>query len=335
MRLIKVSKLVLASCIGLIVLPAFARDGSIQLAFWPWDSSKTQPAPESQQSPVESPGRSSSHEVKDVADFLQAVRAVRTACEDAAWTLWASNRYEDWRRGRTSVLAMNYTFRTFEKLPPAPELFDAGLRQQLNEAMVKANDIVKDSGAVFKDLANYINAKDYQSDKFKKGDGLNEKLVAFGKACHATASELERLHVEAAKAALERVSVNASRPEIVRTTIADWQQARTLAEELAKHEALDFTRVESLVANLSELADKRRTEFSGDLAKSDSPLANFYDRDLNEMIAVRMRKAIRDIKGNPAATKAAEEDRPRGTFQSIREQIDLAMPADILRFIGS
>jgi len=334
-----VLKFVVASCVGLAVLPAVARDGDgpLRLAFWPWESSKTDKTdaaakPEPRKAAEAAP--SQAQEFRTASDFLQIVRTVRSTCADAAWTLWASNRYDDWRRGRSSVLAMNYSVRTYDKLPPVPEIFDAGLRQRMGDAMTKANDTVRDSGPVFKDLANYINAKDYEGDKFKKGDALNEKLVALGKACHATAAELERLHVEAATAAIQRFSSQAPRPEVVGTMVADWQQARTLADELGKREALDMTKVDSLVAALSELADKRRAELAADLSKSGNPLADFYDRDLNEQIAVRMRKAIREVKGKPAAVKDAAEDRPRGTFQSIREQIELAMPADILRFMG-
>ncbi|MEW6644959.1 MAG: DUF3829 domain-containing protein [Pseudomonadota bacterium] len=329
-------KFAAASCVGLAGLPAFAGDqGSpVRFAFWPWESSKTDSAAKSEPRKAAEPVPSQGQELRVASDFLQVVRTVRSTCADAAWTLWASNRYEDWRRGRTSVLAMNYSVRTYDKLPPVPETFDAGLRQRIGDAMTKANDTVRDSGPVFKDLANYINAKDYEADKFKKGDALNEKLVAIGKFCHAIAAELERLHVEAAAAVIQRLSAQALRPDVVGTMLADWQQARTLADELGKREALDLARVESQVAALSELADKRRTEFAADMSKSGSPLADFYDRDLNELVGVRMRKALRDIKGKPAAVKEAAEDRPRGTFQSIREQIELAMPADILRFIG-
>lgn len=324
------------SCVSLAGMSAFARDdgGTLRLAFWPWESNKTDTATKPEPHKPAEAAVPQGQDLRAASDVLQVVRTIRSACSDAGWTLWVSNRYADWRRGRTPVLAMNYSVRTFDKLPPVPEVFDAGLRQRIGDAMAKANDTIKSSGPIFKDLANYINAKDYEADKFKKGDGLNDKLVAIGKSCHTIATELERLHVEAAGAVIARFAANAPRPEVVATMLADWQQARTLADELAKGPALDFAKVEGQVTALSELTDKRRTEFAADIAKPGSALADYYDRDLNEMIAVRMRKAIREVKGKTAAIKEAAEDQPRGTFQSIREQIDLAMPADILRFIG-
>lgn len=324
------------SCIGLAGIPALAQadNPSLQLAFWPWDSSKSETPPQPEPRKTADAAASPARDVRAASDFLQVVRTVRSACADAAWTLWASNRYQDWRRGRTPILAMNYSVRTFDKLPPVPELFGAGLGQRMSDAMVKANDLVKSSSPVFKDLANYINAKDYEADKFRKGDGLNDQLVAIGKSCHAVAGELEQLHVEAMAAVIPRVAANAPRADVVATMLSDWQQARALADELGKHEALDLAKVESQVTALSELADKRRAEFAADMSRPGSALADFYDRDLNEMIAVRMRKAVREVKGKPAALKEAAEDRPRSTFPNIREQIELAMPADILRFIG-
>lgn len=339
MKRVRSLKFAVVLCGGLAAAPALARegDGSIRLAFWPWESSKSDAAPKAEPRKAAGPAPSQpsqAQELRTASEFLQVVRTVRSACADAAWTLWASNRYDDWRRGRTPVLAMNYSVRTFDKVPSAPEMFDAGLRQRIDDAMTRANDTVKDSGPVFKDLANYINAKDYEADKFKKGDALNARLVAIGKSCHAVAADLERLHVEAAAAAILRFSAQAPRPDVVATMVADWQQARALADDLGRREALDLAKVESQVMALSELADKRKAEFAADMSKAGSPLADFYDRDLNEMVGVRMRKAIRDVKGKPAAVKEAAEDRPRATFQNIREQIELAMPADILRFIA-
>ena len=45
------------------------------------------------------------------------------------------------------------------------------------QAVKRANDVLGESGSAFKDLANYINAKDYEDDKFKKGDELRSRIT--------------------------------------------------------------------------------------------------------------------------------------------------------------
>ncbi|MFT3998839.1 MAG: DUF3829 domain-containing protein [Rhizobium sp.] len=273
-------------------------------------------------------------DIKTVSNYLQALATVRGACADAAWTLWQSNNYDNWRHRRTSVLAMNYNVQTLSTLPQAPASLPADLQQRLNAAVQKANDTVKASFPVFKDLANYINAEDYKSDKFKKGDGLDAQLIDFGKTCHAASNDLRALYVEAASAAIGKALPGASRADVARTMLDDWQQAYALSQELGKGAAIDLKKIDADVTAISALADKRRTEFAEDVAKEGSPVANFYDRDLNENVAVPLRKALRDVKGKPSELKEAAADRPRATFLIIRQQIDLTMLADILRFVG-
>ncbi|MBN8953656.1 MULTISPECIES: DUF3829 domain-containing protein [unclassified Rhizobium] len=273
-------------------------------------------------------------DVKDISHYLQSLATVRSACADAAWTLWQSNNYDSWRHRRTSVLAMNYNVQTLSTLPQAPTSLPADLQQRLNAAMQKANDTVKASFPVFKDLANYINAEDYKSDKFKKGDELDARLIDFGKTCHTASNDLRALYVEAASAAIDKGLPGAPRADVARTMLADWQQAYALSQELGKGGSIDLKKIDADVSAISALADKRRTEFADDIAKDGSPVANFYDRDLNENVAVPLRKALRDMKGKPAELKEAAADRPRADFLIIRQQIDLTMLADILRFVG-
>ncbi len=312
---------------------------------WPWQNSDTK-APDSSQSPTDAKppapsaarpaSRSAAQEAAEMSNTLDAIKTLQSACSDAAWTLWASNQYPLWRNRKTPVLALNYSIRTFDQLPPVPATFGADLQQRLSQAMANANSTIKDSFPVFKDMANYVNAKDYEGDKFKKGDALNDRLMSFGKSCHAASNDLHNLFVEAVQVAIDRLLPNAAQADAARIMIADWQQARGLANELGKGRAADINRLADLTTTISALADKRRAEFAADAGKSElskSPQARFYDSDLTEDVAVKMRKMLRDIKGTPTAFKEASDDRPRTDFRVIRNTIDLQLPSDILTLL--
>ena len=314
-----------------------AAAGATQLAWsWPWADAQGekplagQPAGATQVAPPASP-QYIALENLETTNVLDATRTLGSACSDAAWTLWYSNRYEAWRKGRAPVLSLNYSVRTYESLPPVSPLFAAELRERLDQAMAKANDIIKQSLPVFKDMANYINAKDYEGDKFKKGDALNERLVAFGRSCFAIAGDLQALYAEAATAAIERALPRATQPELARTMIADWRAARPLADELAKEAAADPARLAELTTAVSALAEKRRAELAAEIADTSSPVGRFYDDGLNGNVAVRMRKTLRELKGADALKEAA--DGPRSDFLTVRQTIDLQLPGEILRFI--
>ncbi|WP_315831473.1 hypothetical protein [Bradyrhizobium prioriisuperbiae] len=327
--------------------PAGAQDNgrATRLAWtWPWQNSET-PAPSSGRTPTETKpqapsnstanpaAKSAARETAEVSNTLDAIKTLQSACANAAWTLWASNQYPSWRNGRTPVLVLNYSIRTFEQLPPVSAAFGADLQQRLSQAMTNANTIIKDSFPVFKEMSNYVNAKDYEGDKFKKGDALNERLVAFGKSCHAASNDLHTVYVDAVKVAIDRLLPNATQADAARTMLADWQQARGLADELAKGRAADINKLTELTTAISALADKRRAEFAADIGKSGSPQARFYDSDLNEDAAVKMRKMLRDIKANPAAFKDAADDRPRTDFRVVRDTIDLQLPSEIFTLL--
>lgn len=314
---------------------------------WPWQNSGTQTPgsgqtstdakPPSPSAPATQPAsRSAAQEAAQMSNTLDAIGTLQSACSDVAWTLWVSNQYPSWRNGRTRILALNYSIRTFDQLPPVPAAFGADLQQRLSQAMTNANTTIKDSIPVFKEMANYVNAKDYEGDKFKKGDALNDRLMTFGKSCHAASNDLHNLFVEAVQVAIDRALPNSTQADAARIMIADWQQARGLADELGKGRAADINRLTDLTTTISALADKRRADFAADAGKSElskSPQARFYDSDLNENVAVKMRKMLRDIKGNPAAFKEASDDRPRTDFRIIRNTIDLQLASDILTLL--
>ena len=271
-------------------------------------------------------------ESREVDAYLTLVQQVRSGCENAAWSLWHSNSYEGWRKRRSSALSMNYSGRFFENMPSPPGSLPDALRGRLSDAMAQANDKLRGGGAVFKDLANYINAKDYEDDKFKKGDELNAKLLGFGRECHELYATLTGLYVELAEGLIERGQKGAARPEIAASMAGDWRRARELSRELAKHGAADFARLDTLVRDVSALAEERKQAFEPALGASGA-IARFYDRTLNEAVAVRMRKLLREARSNPKEGRDAAADRPRSPFWQVRGEIDYAMPDAILSFI--
>lgn len=271
-----------------------------------------------------------SAESREIDAFLQAFRDVRSGCENAAWTLWHSNSYEGWRNRKSSGLTMNYSSRFFPSLPPAPKAWPESLRVRVEEATRRANDLLRDGGAAFKSLADYVNAKDYEDDKFKKGDELNKRLLAVGRECHAFYATLTELYGEIAELTIAQGSGAATRPDVVATMVSDWRRARELSRELAKGTDAERARLESLVREVSTLVEDRKREFATELGDSNGRLARFYDGMLNEDVAVPMRKLLREAKASPKVFKEAAADRPRSAFWRVRGEIDYLMPDAIL-----
>ncbi len=197
--------------------------------------------------------------------------------------------------------------------------------------MTAANDTLKASQVAFKELADYINAKDYQDDGYKKGDALNATLMAYGKTCYGLASELQDLYLTAMTVALDAAVQGSSKADTARVMLADWAQTRALVAEMAKGTTADMAKIGAMVAGLSELVDRRKVEFAADIAKP-GPLARFYDRQLSDF-AVRMRRLVRDVAGKPKAFQDLVEDRPGSTFNSVRDTVEMTLPGEILAFL--
>lgn len=269
-------------------------------------------------------------EAREVDAYLQNVGRIRSGCENAAWTLWHSNSYAAWRARRSSMLSMNYTASFFPTAPSAPASVPAPLRARLDDAMKRANDVLGESGSAFKDLANYINAKDYEDDKFKKGDELNTRLLGFGRDCFGFYAILTGLLSEVSEKLILERTAEAVRAGTVAVMAADWRRARDLSAELAKGQGASLARLDTLVADVSALADDRKRELEADIRDGQSTLARFYDRSLNERVAVKMRKLLRDAKRDRKVFVEASEDRPRSDFWQVRNEIDVIMPDAIL-----
>jgi hypothetical protein len=277
------------------------------------------------------PGSGPSLAQRQQDQYLQIAQRLRSQCLTAASTLWTNNGYERWRAGKSSMMHMLYTSGAYPTLPPAPPAFAEPLRGKLEASVTQANDLAKESGATFKELADYINAKDYEDDKFKKGDALNAKLVAAGRACHDLFGELTALYTQAAESMIAERKASAAKPEIVETMIADWRKTRELSGELGRFEKADPAKLDGLVKDVSTLADDRK----GGLLKDDQDVRvrNFYAA-LNDKVAVKMRRFLRDAK-TPAAFAAMAKDAPRSSFWEVKGDIDVGMPDEILRAIQS
>lgn len=264
--------------------------------------------------------------------LFEILRELGSACGNAAWTLWRTNSYDDWRNRRARVLSMQYSVRSYESLPPLPASLPEALKLKAEPAIKSANETLSASGDVFKDLSTYINAKDYEDDKFRKGDELNAKLLAAGKRCHRLEAELMEIYRDVAALAIDRRKVAAPRPEIVAAMIADWQKASTLSRELGRFDLADRATIEGLVRDISALSDERKASFEPLKQMPQATVKRFYETTLQDDVAAKMRRVLRDAK-NPKAFKEVAQDRPRSEFWSVRREIDYVMPDAILSYL--
>ncbi|WNJ88931.1 DUF3829 domain-containing protein [Bosea sp. 685] len=264
--------------------------------------------------------------------LFQILRELSGGCNEAAWTLWRSNSYDDWRNRRARVLSMHYSVRSYESLPPLPASLPEALKLKAEPTIKSANETLSASGDVFKDLATYINAKDYEDDKFRKGDELNAKLLAAGKRCHQLEAELAEVYRDVAALVIERRKAGAARPEIVAVMIADWQKASALSRELGRFEAADRATLEGLVRDLSALSDERKANFEPLKQAPQAIVKRFYETTLQDDIAAKMRRLLREAK-TPKAFKELAQDRPRSEFWAVRREIDYFMPDAILSYL--
>lgn len=273
-----------------------------------------------------------SAEQRQEDQLFEILRELSNACGNAAWTLWRSNSYDDWRNRRAPVLSMHYSVRSYQSLPPLPASLPEALKLKAEPAIKSANETLSASGDVFKELSTYINAKDYEDDKFKKGDELNAKLTAAGKRCHQLDAALMEIYREFAALAIERRKADAARPEIVAAMIADWQKAGALSRELGRFEAADRATLEGLVRDLSALSDERKANFEPLKQTPPATIKRFYATTLQDDIAAKMRRLLREAK-TPKAFKEVAQDRPRSEFWSVRREIDYALPDEILSYL--
>lgn len=268
------------------------------------------------------PSPSAAAEERAVSQFWDVYRTLRSQCGDAAWTLWQSNSYERWRAGKSPIISMHYSSRFYETLPPTPQSLPEPTRTQAADAIKKANDLLKATGPDFSSLADYINAKDFKDDSYKKGDEINKRLVAAGKACFDINQEMENIFtVYAEKRAAELVAAASDKPSAAQR-LSDWLMARELSTELYKGQKVDLALLEAKTKAFSDMLEKR-------LADPALAASRFY-RDLNKDVAVELRKTVREIKERPKLLQEYGDQRPRSRFVSLRNDINFGGSRNLL-----
>lgn len=251
----------------------------------------------------------------ETRQFLSLTRQFMSECDNAAWSLWWSNDYEKWRKNRRGILSINYHSRAMEKTPPAPKTIEPDLARQIEEQIAKANAVVKGAQVEFGLLANYINAKDYEDDKFQKGDTLNAKLAEAGKSCFAISKAIAPLY---AKAQEKRAGMPEPTP-IRQAILEDYDRARALEAALAKG-AGNADEIGRAVTELSQAIEQRQTSFASELAARSTPSGTFY-RVINEDVAVPMRRLLRERSAGSKNWAEAFVERPRSAVEQIRNTI--------------
>ena len=303
-------------------------------AAWPWTRDAAPSVSQAQRQPAQPRPAAPDGELRTTIAFLDVAKELQRSCENAAWSLFWSNDYEKWRNRKSRSFSMNHSARLLRGLPPAPPGLDPALSAEMAQTMAKANNLVQDGATVFRDMANYINAKDYQDDKFKKGDALNARLLEIGKTCHELSNTLRAQYRAGAQQVIEGALAKGGVPPVVRTMFQDWQVAQRLSDALGGYMSADLGAVERYAAEVTVLAEKRQNEMKLGVSAQGSSVTSFYN-NLNTDIAVETRKTLREVKRNIETEKDKGADRPRSKYNTLRNEIDMQLPDDILRSLRS
>lgn len=257
-------------------------------------------------------------EIGRAQDYLAQLRS---QCLDAGWALWHSNDYTDWRKDR-GMLTIHYMSRDFSREFPIPTALPEEFAERWKKLVPPAVENLQTATPVFQQLANYVNARDFEDDKFKKGDELNAKLITAGKTGYAHAKELGALHADIGMWILRNAENQEKHGTLAKQLLADLALARSLADELAKGTAAGRTKVEEISAAFSKMAEERAATLPAG-GKQDL-VRDFYSRQITE-IAVETRKNLRESKGNAKKWAAQLEDRPRSFADGIRSDVDISL----------
>lgn len=267
---------------------------------------------------------------RDAQSALSVLHNLRSQCDGAAWVLWHSNNYKKWRKRETPVLSMHYSHSIFDKVPQAPATMPEKLRERFNQIAGTAVETIHSAGKDFSDLSTYINAKDYEDDAFQKGDGLNKRLVDYGKAGHRLTREVESLYADYAESLLAAFAADPKQAALAAQLREDLQAVQALAFEMSKGNDANRAVVETAVADISQRVETRK-EFVTNAAKENrSSLESFYVRGMEKDVAVEMRKLLRETKGQPKQWAERFADRPRSAMMQLRYTAFVGMPGDAL-----
>jgi Protein of unknown function (DUF3829) len=256
-----------------------------------------------------------------VGPFMHAVATFARSCDNAAYSLWANNEYGRYRQRNIGPLSINYNEGRLDVMPKIPDELPEPLRAALAASIDGATKTLQASAPTFRDMADYISAKDYEDDQYKKGDKLNAKLVELGQKCFAVAKELRAEHRKTAQFILQNFDIL---DPMVKRMGEDWASALVLADELAKGPKADLGKVGLLVDQLMALVEKRKQEVGETPANGPIWISRFYNVGLNTAL-VNLRKFLRDSRSQPALMEAQMADRPRTIFSFNQEFLDMEL----------
>src|SRR5882757_2156313 len=119
-----------------------------------------------------------------VGPLVHYVAEVTRSCQNAAYSLWSNNDYSRYRQRQSPPLSIHYHPGLVVHARPAiPDELPEPLRAEFAASIDGATELLRLSALTFKDLADYVAAKDFEADQYRKGDELNAKLVALGQKC--------------------------------------------------------------------------------------------------------------------------------------------------------
>jgi hypothetical protein len=260
----------------------------------------------------------------NVGPLMHFVATVARSCDSAAYSLWASNEYSRYRQRKASPLSIHYNADRIGAVPDIPAELSEPLRAELVASIDRATQVLRMSAQTFKDLADYVAAKDFEGDHYKKGDELNAQLIELGQKCFAAAKELRAEHRKMAQFILQNFDII---DPMVKRMGEDWASALVLADELAKGPKADLGKVGSLVDQLTALDETRKREI-GEAAGNGPRISRFYNIELDRAL-VNLRRFLRESKGQPALMEAQMADRPRTAFSFGQELLDMEMSESI------
>jgi len=256
-----------------------------------------------------------------VGPLVHYVAEVTRSCQNAAYSLWSNNDYSRYRQRQSPPLSIHYHPGLVVHARPAiPDELPEPLRAEFAASIDSATELLRVSALTFKDLADYVAAKDFEADQYRKGDELNAKLAALGQKCFAVAKDLRAEHRKTAQFILGGFDIL---DPMVRRMGDDWMSTLALADELAKGAKADLGRIGSLVDQLTALDEKRKQEIGEVTGEGPWP-SRFYNIELDRAL-VNMRKFLRDARTRSALTDTQMADLPRTVFNFNQDLIDLEM----------
>jgi hypothetical protein len=260
----------------------------------------------------------------NVGPLMHFAAALTRSCNNAAYSLWASNEYSRYRQQNSQPFSIHYNADHLNAKPEIPAELREPLRAEFAASIDSATQVLRLSAMTFKDLADYVAAKDFEDDHYKKGDELNAKLIELGQKCFAVAKELRAEHRKTAQFILQNFDIL---DPMVKRMGEDWASALVLADELAKGPKADLGKISSLVDQLTMIDEKWKRKIAEAAGNSPGRISRFFDIYNTELdrTLVTLRKFLREARTQPALTEAQMADRPRTIFNFNQELLDMEM----------